>query len=68
MNIGPNYISAQEWQTLFDKKNEIASPLLNKLPTEPEQKNRVTRTLNSIQPKRHLGFPATKIRRQDALF
>ncbi|AXH54964.1 hypothetical protein AAY86_11270 [Pseudomonas amygdali pv. tabaci str. ATCC 11528] len=38
MNIGPNYISAQEWQTLFDKKNEIASPPLNKLPTEPEQK------------------------------
>nr|WP_274521457.1 hypothetical protein [Pseudomonas savastanoi] len=40
MNIGPNYISAQEWQTLFDKKNEIASPLLNKLPTEPEQKKK----------------------------
>ncbi|SPF14160.1 hypothetical protein [Pseudomonas syringae] len=38
MNIGPNYISAQEWQTLFDKKNEIASPPLNKLPTEPEPK------------------------------
>ncbi len=38
MNIGPNYISVQEWQTLFNKKNEVALIPLNKLPIEPEQK------------------------------
>ncbi|AHG39799.1 hypothetical protein N018_05900 [Pseudomonas syringae CC1557] len=38
MNIGPNHITAQEWQTLFGKKNEGASIPLNKLPMEPEQK------------------------------
>lgn len=68
MNIDPNYISAQEWQTLFDKKNEVTLIPLNKLLIEPEQKNSATLTLNSIPPRKRPGLQATKSRRQDALF
>ncbi|SDR54017.1 hypothetical protein [Pseudomonas cannabina] len=66
MNITPNYITAQEWQSLFEKKDPAVLVPMTKLSIEPEPAKQRDPNAEFYRKEETLGLPDTRNRKTAA--